>query len=102
MGDSVIGGRYRLRQPLGGTMAEVYLAEDLELGRQVVVKLLGLEADPARFEREAHAAASLGHENIVRIYAYGDTEDGRPFMVFEHLPGGSLEERLGGGALDDD
>jgi serine/threonine-protein kinase len=101
MEDRVIGGRYRVLQPLGGTMAEVFLAEDTELGRPVVVKLLGLEADKARFEREARAAASLGHENIVTIYAYGE-DAGRPYMVFEHLAGGSLEDRLREGPLPDE
>ena len=101
MGDSVLGGRYRLGEALGGTMAQVFLAEDTELGRDVVVKLLGPDAERARFEREARAAATLAHDNIVRIYAYGETEDGRPYMVFEHLPGGTLEDRLGAGALPD-
>jgi eukaryotic-like serine/threonine-protein kinase len=101
MGDSVLGGRYRLRDSLGGTMGQVFLAEDMELGRDVVVKLLGPDAERARFEREARAAATLAHENIVRIYAYGEAEDGRPYMVFEHLSGGSLEERLAGGGLPD-
>jgi eukaryotic-like serine/threonine-protein kinase len=101
MGDSVLGGRYRLREALGGTMSQVFLAEDLELGRDVVVKLLGPDAERARFEREARAAATLAHENIVRIYAYGEAEDGRPYMVFEHLVGGTLEERLARGGLPD-
>jgi eukaryotic-like serine/threonine-protein kinase len=101
MGDSVLGGRYRLREALGGTMGQVFLAEDAELGREVVVKLLGPDAERARFEREARAAATLAHENIVRIYAYGEAKDGRPYMVFEHLRGGSLEERLAGGGLPD-
>jgi serine/threonine-protein kinase len=101
MGDSVLGGRYRLREALGGTMGQVFLAEDTELERDVVVKLLGPDAERARFEREARAAATLAHENIVRIYAYGEAEDGRPYMVFEHLRGGTLEDRLAGGALRD-
>jgi eukaryotic-like serine/threonine-protein kinase len=101
MGDSVLCGRYRLRESLGGTMSQVFLADDMELGREVVVKLLGPDAERARFEREARAAATLAHDNIVRIYGYGETEDGRPYMVFEHLAGGTLEDRLGAGALPD-
>ena len=96
MGETILAGRYRLDQPLGGTMGEVHLASDVELGRRVVVKLLGQDADPARFEREARAAASLAHPNIVQLFEYGDV-DGRPYMVFEFLPGGSLEDRLAEG-----
>jgi eukaryotic-like serine/threonine-protein kinase len=84
-------------------MAEVWAAHDLELDRRVAVKLLGPEADPARFEREAHAVASLGHPNVCRLFDYVSTDDGRPYMVLEYLPGGSLEERLRPGkALPDD
>src|SRR5438552_18394881 len=74
-------------------MSEVWTAEDLELGRRVALKLLGREADPARFEREAHAVASLAHPNICRLYDYGE-EGGRPFMVLEYLGGSTLEDRL--------
>lgn len=104
MARHVIGGRYRLDEQLGlGGMAEVWAGHDLELDRRVAVKLLGPEADPARFEREAHAVASLGHPNVCRLFDYGSTEDGRPYMVLEYLPGGSLEERLRPGTpLPDD
>ena len=92
--DDMIGGRYRLDKQLGaGAMAEVWLAVDTQLGREVAVKLLRGDADPARFEREARAVASLSHPNIARLYDYGEA-DGRPYMVFEHLPGGTLEDRL--------
>src|SRR5436190_17492065 len=100
MANEVIAGRFRLREALGGGMAEVWLADDTELGRPVVVKLLGADAERARFEREARAAASLAHPNIVQIYHYGEW-NGRPYMVLGHLPGGTLEERLRGGALAD-
>ena len=89
-----IGGRYRLEQRLGvGGMAQVWLAYDTQLDRQVALKLLGPDADPTRFEREAQAIASLSHPNICRLYDYGRA-DGQPYMVFEHLPGGTLEDRL--------
>src|SRR5437763_12326501 len=74
-------------------MSEVWEAEDLELGRMVALKLLGPTADPARFQREARAAASLAHPNVNQLFDYGEWE-GRPYMVLELLPGGSLENRL--------
>jgi serine/threonine protein kinase len=92
--DEVIAGRYRLEERLGaGGMSEVWSALDLDLGRRVAVKLLAPNADRARFEREARSAAALAHLNICALYGYGETE-GRPFMVLEYLPGGSLEDRL--------
>src|SRR5437764_9656054 len=74
-------------------MSEVWAADDVELDRRVALKLLGRDADPARFEREAQAVAALAHPNICRLFDYGEAE-GRPFMVLEYLGGGTLEERL--------
>jgi len=101
--DEVIAGRYRLEERLGaGGMSEVWSALDLDLGRRVAVKLLAPNADRVRFEREARAVAAVAHPNICALYGYGETE-GRPFMVLEYLPGGSLEERLAPGQpLPDD
>src|SRR2546423_12529063 len=99
MPDTVIGGRYRLDDILGrGGMSEVWLAEDLELGRLVAIKLLAPDADNARFEREARAVASLAHPNITQLYDYGE-DGGRPYMVLEYVPGGALEERAGARAV---
>src|SRR6266540_3419473 len=90
----MIGGRYRLESQLGaGGMAEVWVAHDTQLDRTVAVKLLGARADPMRFEREAHAVAGLSHPNISRLFDYG-SEHSRPYMVFEHLSGGTLEDRF--------
>jgi len=92
--DTVIAGRYRLEDVLGrGGMSEVWRAKDLELGRDVAIKLLAPDADTARFEREARAVASLAHPNITQLYDYGESE-GRPYIVLEYVPGGTLEERL--------
>ncbi|MDH4157378.1 MAG: protein kinase, partial [candidate division Zixibacteria bacterium] len=80
---------YRIERQLGsGGMGEVYLAEDSELKRKVAVKFLAgvLTADAeqrARFTREAEAAASLNHPNIVTIYEVGEHR-GRPFFVMEY------------------
>jgi hypothetical protein len=97
MPENLIAGRYRLDEILGrGGMSEVWAATDTELGRRVALKLLAPNADTARFEREARAVASLGHPNITQLYDYGEA-DGRPYMVLEYLPGGTLEDRLPAG-----
>lgn len=94
---SMIAGRYRLSRRLGeGGMAIVFLGHDLLLGRDVAVKTLRPQfaADPglrARFEREARAAASLSHPNIIDVYDVGEA-DGAPFIVMELVRGQSLKE----------
>jgi eukaryotic-like serine/threonine-protein kinase len=92
--------RYRSPRRLGrGAMGDIYLATDELLGREVADKVL---ADPyaadegirERFKREALAAARLsGEPGAVTIFDVGESE-GRPFIVMEHLAGGSLEDRL--------
>jgi len=82
-----------------GGMASVWAAEDRTLGRIVAIKLLAPQFldDPtakARFEREARAAASLSdHPHVVTIFDVGECED-RPFIVMEHMSGGSLADVL--------
>ena len=94
MTPDTVAGRYRLEQRLSTTvMADVWLADDSVLERRVVVKLLAADADRSRFEREARAAAALAHPNIVQLFDYGE-ERGRPYMVLEYLPGGTLADRL--------
>jgi len=94
MASRILAERYRLQDLLSTTsMADVRVATDLLLERPVVVKLLAPDAERYRFEREAQAVAALSHPNIVQLFDYGE-EEGRPYMVFEYLPGGSLEQRL--------
>ena len=92
-------GRYRVVRELGrGAMAVVYLARDDSIGRDVAVKALnsqpGLSAEQrreraGRFQREARAAGTLQHPNIVVVYDYGE-ESGRPFIAMEYLRGATL------------
>jgi serine/threonine-protein kinase len=100
--DRTVAGRYRLEEQLGQSgMSDVWRAHDLVLSRPVALKLLAPGSDRTRFEREAKALASLAHPNVGRLYDYGETE-GRPYLVLEYLPGGTLEQRLSSGkALPD-
>ncbi len=78
--DTLIDGRYRVVRRLGtGGMAEVFLAEDQQLGRKVALKLLHrrFAEDPGfveRFRREAQSAAGLQHQNVVSVYDRGEFE----------------------------
>ena len=97
MEERVLGGRYRLVRHLArGGMAEVYVAEDQLLNRTVAVKILfpELAHDEAfveRFRREARAAASLNHHNIVSVYDFGEDE-GSWFIVMEYVEGRNLRD----------
>src|SRR5262245_30857878 len=86
-----------------GGMGEVYLAEDMRLRRKVALKLLPWrftqDGDRARrFEREARAASSLNHPNIITIFEVGQV-DGRHFICAEYIEGQTLRRRLAGGQL---
>jgi beta-lactam-binding protein with PASTA domain/predicted Ser/Thr protein kinase len=92
-------GRYRILRKLGsGGMANVYLAEDEELGRRVAIKILNDryandDSFNERFRREAKSAAALSHPNIVSIYDRGEG-DGRPYIAMEVIEGRSLKELI--------
>ena len=95
--DTVVDGRYRLVSRLGsGGMADVWCAEDLQLGRKVALKLLHARfAEDAqfveRFRREASSAAGLQHPNVVAVYDRGEWE-GTYYIAMEYLEGRSLKE----------
>ena len=96
----VLGDRYTLVGLLGdGGMAEVYLARDNSLGREVALKVLREryaddEEFVERFRREAVSAATPNHPGIVQVYDRGRTEDGAFYMAMEYVPGGTLKERV--------
>ena len=97
-------GHYEIKGLLGeGGMGEVYLAEDVRLGRPVALKLLparfAVDADRVRrFEREARAASALNHPNIVTIHEIGRTGS-RHFIATEFVEGETLRKRMEGGRL---
>ena len=80
-------------------MAEVYLAHDNILDRDVALKVMSNryasdEEFVERFKREAQSAAALSHPNIVSIFDRGASEDGTYYIAMEYLPGGTLKDRI--------
>ena len=94
---NVIADRYEVVSHIGqGGMADVFLAVDTILNRQVAIKILraDLSTDAVsilRFEREAQAAAALAHPNIVEIYDVGDYK-GHHYIVMEYVTGKTLKQ----------
>src|SRR6186997_2715490 len=97
--DTVFDGRYQIVRRLGaGGMANVYLAEDAELGRRVAIKILNEryandDLFIERFRREAKSAAALSHPNIVSVYDRGEAE-GTYYIAMEVIEGRSLKELI--------
>jgi serine/threonine-protein kinase len=96
---SVVDGRYRVLRKLGaGGMADVWLAEDQHLQRQVALKVLHRHFAQdrefvARFQREAEAAAGLQHPNIVSVYDRGEV-DGTSYIAMQYVEGPTLKELI--------
>src|SRR3989440_5969472 len=95
----MIDGRYKVLSRLGaGGMADVFLAEDQQLGRKVALKLMHrrFSEDPGfveRFRREAQSAAGLQHPNVVSVYDRGSYDD-TYYIAMEYLPGRSLKQLI--------
>jgi eukaryotic-like serine/threonine-protein kinase len=95
----VLGDRYLLQNRIGsGGMATIYRARDLQMDREVAVKVLreAYSTDPkfvTRFQREARAASALKHPNIVQVYDYGQT-NGNYYIVMELIEGTDLRSYL--------
>jgi eukaryotic-like serine/threonine-protein kinase len=98
--EQLVDNRYRIVKSLGsGGMAEVYLAHDDVLDRDIALKVMSGryaydEEFVERFKREAQSAAALSHPNIVSIYDRGESEDGTYYIAMEYLPGGTLKDRI--------
>ena len=95
-----LAGRYVVGEVLGdGGMAQVYRGEHDTIGRAVAIKVLASELTrdaslTVRFLQEAKAASKIHHQNVVEITDFGETDDGRPFMVMEYLEGEDLADTL--------
>jgi len=85
-------------------MGTVYLAEDTHLGRRVAIKFPSINSDShdyrARFLREARAVSELNHPNIATLFDYGETDEGRPFLVMELAKGRPLTDLMHAGELN--
>jgi eukaryotic-like serine/threonine-protein kinase len=95
--ETIVDGRYRILHRVGsGGMAEVYCAQDLQLGRKVALKILYRRFAEdrefvERFRREASSAAGLQHPNVVSVYDRGEY-DGTYYIAMEYLEGRSLKD----------
>jgi len=103
---AVLGDHYRLERLIAtGGMATVWLARDIELDRDVAVKILSdaLAENPAyteRFRREARIAARLSSPNLVRLFDYSGRRE-RPYIVMEYVAGGTLADPIAAGTADE-
>ncbi len=92
-------GHYRIKRPVGyGGMATVFLAEDINLRRDIALKVFEPTGNDSadffkRFEREAQVLAQLDHPNILPVYDYGQ-QNGIAYLVTPYISGGSLRELL--------
>ena len=99
--NKILGSRYQLGEMIGtGGMADVYIAQDQRLSREVAIKILrsDLAKDPtfvSRFRKEAKAAAGLNHPGIVAVYDSG--EEPAPYIVMELVSGHTLRELIHNG-----
>lgn len=100
-----VGDRYRIIEPIAeGGMAVIFRAEQVQLGREVAIKLMKSPErieDVQRFETEAAIAAKLAHPNIVRVYDFGRLTNGHMYLVMELVSGETLKSYvLRNGALE--
>ena len=106
----VVAGRYRVERLIArGGMAAVFLAEQIALRRRVALKILHPPPDAdesgnyaQRFRLEAETLATLDHPNIVTLYDYGPSEEGRFFLAMEYIEGPRYTDLIATGCLEPD
>ncbi len=97
---TIVADRYVITEELGeGGMGKVYRARHVRLPRDAAIKVLHprMVQDPAalsRFDREAANASRIDHENVVRVFDYGETTDGLVYLAMEFVPGRTLKDVL--------
>jgi len=95
---ALIAGQFQVLGPLESSLTgRSYLGRHVELDQPVVIKLMHLSGSASvrtRFEREARALARVSNQHVARLLAYGKTEDGRRYMVVEHVEGQTLRRSL--------
>src|SRR5688500_9390291 len=101
-----LAGQYRIERELGGGgMSRVFLAREVRLGRDVVIKILSLDLaatiSTERFAREMRLAGALQHPHIVPVLAAGESE-GMPYFIMPFISGSSLRERIATGRVPAD
>lgn len=100
VGRTVLDGKFRITKKIGaGGMGAVYRAEEPDMGREVAIKILhsSLKARSdlvSRFRREARAMSQLKHPHTVRVFMYGELEDGALYIVMEMLEGKNLNQTV--------
>lgn len=100
MADTILKEKYEILNKIGqGHLGEVFEANELETGNTFAIKFLSknfTNQDRAiqRFRREANAAKELEHPNIVRVYEFGDTDDGGCYIVMELIKGITLRRAI--------
>lgn len=100
-------GAYKVTKLLGeGGMGAVYLAEQNTIDQKIAIKVLqtrvaGSEEIVQRFHREARVISMLTHPNIIRVFIFGQTEDGLLYLAMEYVNGRSLREEIGGKPMDE-
>jgi serine/threonine protein kinase len=96
--EDIIAGRYRILETIGkGGMGKIYRAEQLELGREVAIKVMLApddEISSKRFMLEASITASLNHPNTIRVFDFGKMDDQSLFLVMEYIDGINVKQSI--------